>query len=206
LRETNRNSHAKTAKDAKTFSKSKAERLFRKWNPSLERVEQVGTRAPSPPVNDHGAELDREPPTPGTQAPVAPAFEHPDDEETDREARERYDFDPDEPFEEELPVSSPFAASAAATATLPPFAAALARRAIHDLERDYDQNDHEIFVESREEHSGKPKVWYQRSPRTGNYSRYDRDSFGVIGTTLGPSPLLPPDREIRMTTAGRSPP
>lgn len=173
--------------DHLNISKSKAERLFRKWNPTLEQRE--------------GREGERQ-----QQWQRQEGKGHPDDEETDREARERYDFDPDEPFEDELPASSPFAASAAATATLPPFAAALARRSIHDLERDYDQNDHEIFVESREEHSGKPKVWYKRSPRTGNYSRYDRDGFGVIGTPLGPSPLLPPERDIALATPSRAPP
>lgn len=210
--------------DQLDISKSKAERLFRKWNPSLEpRQEQVHdgeverqSQRQEQEASEYGeykanAELEGEPSSSGTQAPGLPAFEHPDDEAIDREDRERYNFDPDEIDDEDpddiVAEHSPNSLNSPNSLhSQVPFAAALRRRSIHDLDRDYDQNGEEIFVESREEHSGKPKVWYKRHQRSGNYSRYDRDSFGVIGTAHGPSPLLPPDREIALATPGRAPP
>jgi hypothetical protein len=69
-----------------------------------------------------------------------------------------------------------------------PFAAGLARLLITDLERMYDADGNEIFVEKWEEHSGKPKVWYKRE-REG-YRRMERDTFGISITRLGRSAVV----------------
>lgn len=68
-----------------------------------------------------------------------------------------------------------------------PFASGIRPRHIHDLERDYDHNDCEIFVESRMEHNGKPKVWYHVAPRTGTVTRWVRDGWGSTGDHIGKS-------------------
>ncbi|MFZ1700275.1 MAG: AAA family ATPase [Pyrinomonadaceae bacterium] len=77
-----------------------------------------------------------------------------------------------------------------------PFAAALRRPTIFDLEHDYDHNGNQIFVESRQEHSGKPRVWYQRRSNGIDFARFVRDGFGTSGKTIGPSPFLSGGRQV----------
>ena len=173
------------------LSKSTVARLYAKWTTALssEHFRDIVQR-----------EMER-------KASAAQSIAHDEELEDETLVEDRYDFEdllePDGPQEslDERPV----AISTLDPARIP-FAAALGRRLISDLPLDYDHNGVEIFVESREEHSGKPKVWYRLQPGSGNYTRYVRDSFGTSGTTLGPSPYLPRDREIMLVANGRSPP
>lgn len=67
-----------------------------------------------------------------------------------------------------------------------PFAAGLGRRSIYDLERRVDRYGDEIYVESTEEPTGRPVVWYTRNSK-GLVTRWERDLFGSIGTAIGKS-------------------
>lgn len=67
-----------------------------------------------------------------------------------------------------------------------PFAAGLRRRSIFDLERRVDRYGDEIFVESSEEHTGRPIVWYSYNSK-GLVTRWQRDLFGSIGKAIGKS-------------------
>lgn len=165
------------------ISKTTAARLYGRWRPSLERGSADGSRPPQPPPEVNGTV------------------------EFSREDLERYDFDPDgqvvnsqpnadrrnDPMQAPRPQAPvPFVPQW----HLVPLAAALARRSIHDLERVHDEDGNEIFVESREEHTGRPKVWYRHQERTGNYRRYQRDGWGTSGRVHGLSPLLPRHRPV----------
>lgn len=197
------------------ISKSTAARLYGKWKPAYE---PAGPQAASLPVDaDEYTSDDREQHVPRTQAPGVPVgpqaaslcvdqYEHEDDEQIDREDLERYDFDPDGDDGDEYSFVEQTPSAPATVPAAVPFAAALRRRSIYDLERDRDPNGNEIFVESREEHSGKPKVWYRRRERGTDFVQYKRDSIGISGKTIGPLPFLPYDREIAMVTSGRAPP
>jgi hypothetical protein len=49
---------------------------------------------------------------------------------------------------------------------------------IFDLERGYDSNWNEIFIEEREGYTGRPKIWYQRD-RDGAVKRSERRLYGI---------------------------
>lgn len=63
------------------------------------------------------------------------------------------------------------------------------RVSIYDLERRTDGYGVEIFVESVDEHTGKPKVWYKRD-RRGVTVKSVKDPLGTTVTRLGPSEFL----------------
>jgi KaiC/GvpD/RAD55 family RecA-like ATPase len=49
---------------------------------------------------------------------------------------------------------------------------------IFDLEKGFDSNWNEIFIEEREGYTGKPKIWYQRD-RDGAVKRFERRLYGI---------------------------
>jgi hypothetical protein len=70
-----------------------------------------------------------------------------------------------------------------------PFAAGLRRRSIYDLTPSFDAYGREIFVESEDEHTGKPIIWYQVDKK-GIIVGYERKFSTIITTRLGPAPYL----------------
>jgi hypothetical protein len=63
------------------------------------------------------------------------------------------------------------------------------RRSIHDLEKDIDHNDRQIFVEERDERTGRPKIWYLVDS-SGHVNRWERMPEGIIGHRLGKAPYI----------------
>jgi hypothetical protein len=70
-----------------------------------------------------------------------------------------------------------------------PFAAALRRRSVYELKRDFDAYGREIFIEKECEPSGKPEIWY-RFDRKGKLIKTVRGRAGIMVTHLGPGPYL----------------
>jgi hypothetical protein len=63
------------------------------------------------------------------------------------------------------------------------------RVALHDLKRGIDRGGEEIFIESEEEHTRQPKIWYKRD-RRGDVSRFVRNGWGSTAVRLGRSAFL----------------
>ncbi|MGD9587972.1 MAG: AAA family ATPase [Pyrinomonadaceae bacterium] len=63
------------------------------------------------------------------------------------------------------------------------------RVSIYDMERRIDRGGNEIFVESIEEHTNKPRVWYKRD-RRGNTFKLVRNGLGNTVSHLGQSAFL----------------
>ncbi len=166
------------------ISKSRAERLVKAWTPAI--TEEV----------DRLDRLDCE--------KRGVPYVHPDDEEDDydEDLDDEYDdgeYDDgeyDDPVGETIDVT-PVSVTDSGRKDLPwyrridpqklPFASGVRPRHIRDLERDFDHNDNEIFVESRQERSRRPKVWYHVGPRTGTITRWVRGSDGSTGSSIGTS-------------------
>ena len=70
-----------------------------------------------------------------------------------------------------------------------PLAAASARRSIYDLPRDRDGYGHEVYIESRCEHTGKPAVWY-KIDKEGIKRRFTRNDGGIRVENLDPGPFF----------------
>ncbi|MBK7934714.1 MAG: AAA family ATPase [Acidobacteria bacterium] len=168
------------------ISKSRAERLVKAWTPAI--TEEV----------DRLDRLDCE--------RRGVPYVHPDDEEDeyDEDLDDEYDdseYDDDDYYDDDSEGETidvtPVSVTDTGRKDLPwyrridpqklPFASGIRPRHIHDLERDYDLNDNEIFVESREERSHRPKVWYHVGPRTGTVTRWVRDCYGSTGNHIGTS-------------------
>lgn len=73
-----------------------------------------------------------------------------------------------------------------------PFAAALRRPRIRDLETQLNAYGRVMFVEQRY-NDGKPMVWYQQRP-TGDYARHHRNGYAIQIQNLGPSGHIPLSR------------
>jgi hypothetical protein len=63
------------------------------------------------------------------------------------------------------------------------------RVALRDLKPGFDRAGEEIFIESEEEHTLKPMVWYKRD-RRGNTSRFVRNGSGSAVTRMGRAAFL----------------
>jgi hypothetical protein len=63
------------------------------------------------------------------------------------------------------------------------------RVALCDLKRGTDRAGEEIFIQSEEEHTRRPLIWYKRD-RRGNTSKFVRDGWGSTASNLGPSAFL----------------
>lgn len=145
------------------ISKTLAHRLFRKWTPAI------------------GGEA--EPPTPKTIDLTPPGYDEPEPQyseeaeiwmEIERERSLGIKHANDEPKDNAdaydlgcLDVD----VGAAAYDSKP--------RTIYDLEQELDGYGKTIYVESREKHSGKPSVWYQRNT-VGTVYRSVRRSNGIF--------------------------
>ena len=70
-----------------------------------------------------------------------------------------------------------------------PWAAGLARRTVYDLMWGEDGYGREIFIESEDEHTGKPTVWYLFD-KAGHKIRHERNMFCVRTERLGASAYL----------------
>jgi hypothetical protein len=60
------------------------------------------------------------------------------------------------------------------------------------LERDFDTNDNEVFVEKRDPRTGRMTIWYQaktsRGIPIGTYTRWKREGFAILGTEVASLP------------------
>lgn len=63
------------------------------------------------------------------------------------------------------------------------------RVSVYDLKRGFDRDGEEIFIESENEDTGRPKVWYQFN-RRGNKVKFTKDNLGRLATNLGPTAYL----------------
>jgi hypothetical protein len=72
---------------------------------------------------------------------------------------------------------------------LAPFAAGLGRRSIYDLEFSFDSYGNQIYVETRDEHTGKPTTWYQIDRRRTT-RRYQRGLSGIQVEHMNTGPFL----------------
>ena len=108
------------------------------------------------------------------------------DEDRDEDDLMRYGLDLDDEFQDQ--AAEPAPASKLDPFRIP-FAAALARRLIRDLERRTDGYGDEIFVESADEH-GKPLIWYKQN-RQGHFTRWVRTIHGSSGTNIGRTEFVP---------------
>jgi hypothetical protein len=63
------------------------------------------------------------------------------------------------------------------------------RRSVYDLERSIDAYDREIFVEERDDYTGKPKTWYEFT-KQGVLMKHVRGTLGIAVRSLGRSPYL----------------
>jgi hypothetical protein len=70
-----------------------------------------------------------------------------------------------------------------------PWAAGLGRRTVYALKPGFDGYGRVIYIESEDESTGKPRVWYQFD-RSGNNIRHERKTFSIITERLGESPYL----------------
>ena len=70
-----------------------------------------------------------------------------------------------------------------------PFAAGLGRCSIYDLDFGFDAYGNQVFVESRDEYTGKPSVWYQFDAK-GNKLRHERGPFGITVEHMNTGPFL----------------
>jgi hypothetical protein len=70
-----------------------------------------------------------------------------------------------------------------------PWAAGLGRRSVYDLTPGIDGYGREIFIESEDEYTGKPTVWYKFDAK-GNNVQCVRNGFCITVKRLGASPYL----------------
>ncbi|HEX3101483.1 MAG TPA: hypothetical protein VHQ01_06825, partial [Pyrinomonadaceae bacterium] len=160
---------------------SQASRLFHAWTPSVHKV----VHGPDSPLDRYGHDASEV-----------------DDDEYDDEYDDEFDESDDDEYADEE-YESPLEAAPAAVdmdENRPqirlidppgiPFAAALGRRFILDLERRTDAYGHEIFVESASPPTGKPVIWYKQN-RQRNFTRYERKLTGILTQNLGMSGFVP---------------
>lgn len=148
------------------ISKTRAVRLFKKWTPEMGGEEFAA---------------EYEPPT--AECGVQTAELKSDDEAALSNA---IDITPPEPEPEQ--IDSPAVNSHSAIRT-PQLKHGPDRVALHDLTRGTNGAGEEIFIESVEEHTRKPNIWYKRD-RHGNTVKFVRDDWGSTATKLGPSAFL----------------
>lgn len=65
-----------------------------------------------------------------------------------------------------------------------PFAAGLGRRSIYDLDTQFDPRGKAMFVETADDHAGKPIIWYTVESRTGTTIRHERKGVSIHRTRL----------------------
>lgn len=171
------------------ISRSWACTLYQRWTPAMDEA------LSEPPVSADGQFWS---PSGPSAAPLTP------EPRSEQPSQYRDADDDDEDFEGYDPelrqilieTAEPHETVAAATRNPPfdprriPFAAALTRRWIRDLERDLDGYGREIFIESRQ-FDGKPAVWYSKRNACGDYTRHQRDATGVKLKNIGPSGQIP---------------
>ena len=63
------------------------------------------------------------------------------------------------------------------------------RVSVYDLKRGINRVGEEIFIESTDENSGRPKIWYQFDPR-GNKYKFVQGNLGRTSYNLGPTEYL----------------
>lgn len=147
------------------ISKTKAQRLCKKWTPALEKAL----------IADRVSDTE----TPG-HSDVANSVEKEEQEECDVEKPEWLDH-------ENVPSANARGSDTRGDNTAiasrvnwqsMPFLAALKRIHIHELKRVFDRSGKEMFVEKEQHHDGKPIRWYEYDAK-GKVTRKDRDGWGI---------------------------
>jgi len=151
------------------ISKSQAHRLHAKWTPSMQcavQTAECGQRYDEPAENEWD-EFDEQ------KEELTTELHGNEPEETDTEPyaneHEEAQCDPNSHHEVRIPRPE--------------------RRSIYDLTRGFDGYGREIFIESKDERSGKPTVWYQVD-KNGNNTRFERSMICVKTERLGASVYL----------------
>jgi hypothetical protein len=176
------------------ISKTRAVRLYKKWTPAMGTIENSKGEA----EHQDDAIFDALPNEPKEgifgALPNEPA-EHwdneVDDDETDDERWEVRALSGSDPADEPEAAAGSYHAGMGETVSAgagPPLAGTK-RRSVYDLERGIDTYGREIFIESVDEYTGKPKVWY-RFDNQGKKVRSERKINGVFADHLDSSPYL----------------
>ena len=159
--------------------KTKAHSLWKKWNPLIDSL----TEELEPRINteEQGSEEGEEWDEAGYERPV---WLEDEGGSTGAQASRLH-----ERSEQFLPANYANEHELFLDPTAIPFAAGLARRSIYDLDLGFDSYGNQIFVETRDEHTGKPRLWYQFDAK-GNKLRHERGAFGITVEHMYPGPFL----------------
>jgi len=149
------------------ISKSQAHRLHAKWTPSIEcGVRSAECRSEEELIAEQAEVVDE-----GSWQPESAANEH----ENTRMEQEIESGTDEEDFEilySEICIPQ-----------------SEGRQSVYDLTRSVDGYGREIFIESKDERSGKPTVWYHID-KNGINTRFERNMICVKTERLGMSPYL----------------
>jgi hypothetical protein len=177
------------------ISKTRAVRLYKKWTPAMGTFEPVKREE----EQHDDAVFDALPNEPKEgifgALPNEPAEQwdnEVDDDETDDERWEVRALSGSDPADEpETDAGSYHHAAMVETVSAgagPPLSGTK-RRSVYDLERGIDTYGREIFIESVDQYTGKPKVWY-RFDNQGKKVRSERKNNGIFADHLDASPYL----------------
>ena len=183
------------------ISRSRAERLYRKWSPAIdakyrvllnqqlkkdtrERDEEKGeTSTASSPVDPLHPENDQIHEWDDLEEYKEAGLEDPPWIEIEREKRLRGSRDITETVSKN--VTTPRGMDASEI----PFAAGLRRPTIHDLPCRLDEYGKEMYIEKEGFTPDRPEIFY-KIDSSGHVVRRERDLFGTSGRRLGPAPYL----------------
>jgi len=183
------------------ITRSRAERLYRKWSPAIEskhrallkqqlkedtqerREERGETFTATSPVDPIHSADDQIHDEDDLEEYKEAGVEEPPWIEIEREKRRQGSADITET--EPKDVTKPQGLDAHAI----PFAAGLRRPTIHDLPCRLDEYDKEMYIEQEGFTPDRPKIFY-RIDSSGYVVRCERDLYGTIGRRLGPAPYL----------------
>jgi hypothetical protein len=166
------------------ISRSQAGRLYKKWTPAMDGAQRSANSSQDEPEEWEEADLEQQPVW--LEADESDAFADEDARATASNTQDR--------SARFLPASGALPDAVVDDGVLTPQAAfagkdACAPVSVYDLKRGVDGYDREIFIESEDESTGKPKVWYQFN-KQGIKVRYEFKNFGFSTSYLGSSPYL----------------
>jgi RecA-family ATPase len=191
----------RSAADLFEISRSRAERLYRKWSPAIEAKHRVllsqklkedtkeqhwekdESYMSSPPVDLIHSANDRTHEWDDLEEYKETGDEEPPWIEIEREKRRRGSTDITETESENVTPSRGMVIPAI------PFAAGLRRPTIHELPCRLDEYDKEMYIEKEGFTPDRPKIFY-RIDSSGYVVRCERDLYGTTGRRIGPTPYL----------------